>query len=407
MLPSSHMNNKALDRRVKKHILAGEHSIFIPVTPGLEEPVINELEALGLHPEREEEPGSITAPGKMEDLWRCAYLSRCASRLYLRLHQFRAEGFREFRNKTSSFPWELYLKEGAEYRLRFSLRHCRLHVTDNIGKSLERSIRVRFEEQEGRSPLLIENSSPHVDAGIQTILIRGVDDRFTLSLDAGGGPLYDRGYRQYVNEAPLRETLAAALLMAAGLTENSILIDPMCGSGTFTLEAASITAGLPAGKNRRFPFELWPSFRPARYDWIVRKAEEALSEPCKIFASDINADSLKAAEANWKLLSETGLEISQCFNQYDFFKSPCPVKGQERDRALLILNPPYGMRLELKDRLAFFRQIGSKIQRDYKSVRWGIIIPGLDAEKALGLHWEKKYLFKNGGIPVSLLTGRC
>ena len=162
MLPSRYMNNKALDRRVKQHILAGEHSIFIPVSPGLEEPVMKELEALGLHPEREEEPGSITAPGKMEDLWRCAYHSRCASRLYLRLLRFRAEGFREFRNKTSSFPWELYLKEGSEYRLRFSLRRCRLHVTDNIGKSLERSIRERFEEQDGRSPLLIENSSPHV-----------------------------------------------------------------------------------------------------------------------------------------------------------------------------------------------------------------------------------------------------
>ena len=183
-----------------------------------------------------------------------------------------------------------------------------------------------------------------MEPGIQTILIRGVNDRFSLSLDAGGGPLYDRGYRQFVNEAPLRETLAAALLNAAGLTDNTILIDPMCGSGTFTLEAASITAGIPAGRNRRFPFEFWPSFRPARYDWIVKKAEEALAAPCRIYASDINPDSLKAAEANWKLLSEKGLEISPCFNQSDFFKEPCPVEEKERARALLILNPPYGMR---------------------------------------------------------------
>ena len=100
--------------------------------------------------------------------------------------------------------------------------------------------------------------------------------------------------------------------------------------------------------------------------------------------------------------------IHRCppYSLSDFFSTPCPAMEDDTD-TLLILNPPYGMRLPLKDRLAFFRKLGNKIRKDYKGVRWGIIAPGGDAEKAFGLHWEKKYLFKNGGIPVSFLTGRC
>ena len=287
VLPSGIMNNKALDRRVKKHIIAGKHTLFIPVIPGLEDPAILELEQLGLKPQREAEPGSLSAEGSLEDLWKTALFSRCASRLYLRLLSFKAEGFRELRNKTNSFPWELYLKEGSEYRLRFSLHHCRLHVTDNIGKSLYRSIRERFEEMEGLVPRLLEDKSSHVDPDVQTILVRGKDNHFTLSLDAGGGPLYDRGYRPFVTEAPLRETLASSLLLAAGFTPETLLIDPMCGSGTFQMEAVGLSSGIPAGLNRTFPFEFWPSFRTARFNWLRDKEIEALRPPCRVLSSDI------------------------------------------------------------------------------------------------------------------------
>jgi len=408
------MNSKALERRVKKHILAGKHTIFIPVIPGLEDTAIEELKTLNLQAEKEKEPGSLLVEGSMEDIWRIALLSRTASKLYLRLLSFKAEGFREFRNKTNSFPWELYLKEGSEYRIRFSLTHCRLHVTDNIGKSLNRSIKERFVEMKGRAPFLVEEKSSQVDASVQTILIRGVDNHFGISLDAGGGPLYDRGYRKNVTEAPLRETLAASLLLAAGICENTNIIDPMCGSGTFSLEAASITSGIPAGLKRTFPFEYWPSFRSARYKWLLNNQMKQIKMPCTLLSSDKEGDAIKAAKANWALLWQSIEEKSDTkdfhlpespFKKLDFFQSSLTAEEEEQD-TLLILNPPYGMRMELKDKLNFFRMIGKKINEDYKGVRWGIIAPGLDTEKAFALHWDKKILFKNGGLPVSFLIGK-
>ena len=408
------MNQKSLERRVKKNILAGEHELFFSVIPGLEEPAETELRNWGLSPEREKEPGSLSALSSLENIWKTVLMARCPSRVYLRLLSFKAEGFREFRNKTLGFPWELYLSEGCEFRIRFSLSHCRLHVTDNIGKSLLRSIRDRFMELEGKSPSLIQDSSPHVEAKVQTLLIRGVEDRFQISLDAGGGPLYDRGYRQYVNEAPLRETLAASLLQALGINRDSTLIDPMCGSGTFSLEAAGMTAGLPAFGAKQFPFEFWPSFRPARYAWLIKELGEQVKTPCSIFSSDLEKKALSAAEKNSRFLSDLWNKDFQAsgrenflnnliFTQSDFFSLHPPATGSDR---VLILNPPYGMRLHLEDRMDFFRNIGKKIREDFKGCRWGIITPGLDAEKALGLHWEKKYLFKNGGLPVSFLTGK-
>ena len=261
-------------------------------------------------------------------------------------------------------------------------------------------------------------------------MIRGVDDRFTISLDAGGGALYERGYKPYVNEAPLRETTAAALLILAGLEKsadsqkgiNSVL-DAMCGSGTFGLEALGISAGLPASPARSYPFEYWPSFRPGRFDFLKKEILSRLASPCKIVMSDTDDKNLDAARGNIKLfLNQNGLDRNAPDWEAktvhaDFFKGPAIGTGKTGDtessndgeasgNRLLILNPPYGLRLPLEDRLGFFRRLGNTISKEYKGCRWGIIVPGLECEKALNLHWDKKYLFKNGGFPVSFLVGQ-
>ena len=146
------MNYKALDRRIKRHIIAGEHEIFTACQPGLEEAVLLELGSLGFAPERAKEPGSLTFTGKLDDLWKAALMSRSITHIALRLKNFKAEGFRELKQKFGSIPWELYLREGASCRLRISTRHCRLHVHDKIAKALQHSLTECFTEQEGQAP---------------------------------------------------------------------------------------------------------------------------------------------------------------------------------------------------------------------------------------------------------------
>lgn len=418
------MNYKALDRRVKRHIIAGEHQIFTACQPGLEEAAERELSSLGFSPEREKEPGSLVFKGRVEDLWKAALMARSISRIALRLDGFKADGFRELKQKFGRIPWELYLREGAPCRVRISTKHCRIHVHDKIAKALQHSLVECFAALEGQAPRIGDdhNEDQRNDPSVQTLMIRGVDDRFTVSLDAGGGALYERGYKPYVNEAPLRETTAAALLILAGLeraqedapsgtTERSTVLDAMCGSGTFALEALGLSAGLPASPTRVYPFAFWPSFRPGRFEFMKKEILKHAGTPCRIMMSDTDEKSLDAARGNLKLFRQQyGLETDNeepdaVIRKADFFKGPAR-NAAEDGSSMLILNPPYGLRLPLEDKLAFFRRLGQRIGKDYKGCRWGIIAPGLDCEKALGLHWEKKYLFRNGGFPVSFLVGK-
>lgn len=399
------MNNKALDRRIKRHIIATENKIFMAIQPGLEEAGEIELQKMNLDAKREKEPGSLTSTAKLEDLWRLVLTGRSFSRIYLRLKEFKAEGFKELKKKIESIPWELYLNEGCEYRVRITTAHSRLHVHDKIIKALHHSMSEHFIALEGRSPRLTE--SKEKDPTIQTVVIRAVDDHFTISLDAGGGALYERGYRQNINEAPLKENIASALLILAGIERKSLIIDPMCGSGTFSLEALSMTAGCLTSTKRHYPFEYWPSFRPVRYAWLIKQLKEAENKAVEVLAGDIDEKSLEAARMNLSLLEkQSGLDTSGCrIETKDFFTASDSVL-KNKDSSLMILNPPYGKRLTLKDQLEFFRNIGKMLKTEYKGIDWGIIVPGLECEKALELKWEKKYLFKNGGFPVSFIIGR-
>ncbi|MDC7239314.1 MAG: hypothetical protein PQJ50_03035 [Spirochaetales bacterium] len=404
------MNHKALDRRVKRHIIASPRRVFLALQPGLEEAGEIELARMGLTGSREKEAGSLTADVKLEELWQLVITGRSFSRIYLRLDDFKAEGFAELKKKLARIPWELYIREGCEYRVKISTTRSRLHVHDRITKSLNHCLNEHFEALEGISPRFTE--SRESDPEIQTIIIRALDDRFTISLDAGGGALYRRGYRQNINGAPLKENIAASLLLLSGLGaegENGIteLIDPMCGSGTFSLECLSITSGLRPSPRKTYPFEYWPSFRPGRFNWLTGEIEKREKPPLKIHASDMDTKSIETAELNLtQLKGDSGREdLEWTMAESDFFTSPVP-EDTKRDRALLILNPPYGRRLDIGDQTAFFRRLGERIKTEYKGILWGIIVPGMECEKALGLKWEKKYLFKNGGFPVSFLIGR-
>ncbi len=401
------LNQKALDRRIKRHIIAGQHKLFMALQPGLEEAGEIELAALGLTPVREKEKGSLSAEASLEMLWKTALLSRSISRLYLRLDSFKTTSFKELKQKFSRINWELYLREGCSYRIRVTTRHCRLHVDDKIEKALNHSLYEYFTALEALPPAFTESKVK--DPAVQTLIIRGADDHFSVSLDAGGGSLYERGYRPYINGAPLKENIAASLLILARRPANTLLLDPMTGSGTFALEGLGISGGIPAAPGRIYPFEYWPSFRPGRYEWLKKGIEEMRPAGWLIRSSDLDRESLDAARGNFRVMAEHcglhGREIQ--FLEEDFFTgTPLPAIENEV-LPFLILNPPYGRRLPLEDQLEFFRKTGRQIMHRYKGIPWGIIVPGLECEKALGLRWEKKYIFKNGGYPVSYLLGIC
>jgi len=239
------------------------------------------------------------------------------------------------------------------------------------------------------------------DPLVQRILVRLEEDRLTLSLDTTGEHLHRRGYRQATAKAPLRENLAAGLLLAAGYDGERPLVDPMCGSGTLAIEAALIARRLPPGGNRSFLFERWPSFRASTWTHLKKRAmEEARpAAPAAIVARDTHGGALRAAEAN---AERAGVSRDLVLEQADFFHAS-PPEGT----GWVVMNPPYGLRVgESEDIRALYRRIGGRLRSAYAGWDFALLVPEARLIEVLGLPAEPPLWIPHGGLKVAVVRGK-
>ncbi len=203
----------------------------------------------------------------------------------------------------------------------------------------------------------------------QTLMIRTENDRFDISLDMSGPPLFKRGIKTRVAAAPLRENLAFAILNAAGFTGQDVLMDPMSGSGTFAIEGAMIQARIPPGFYRRFAFETWPGISPAAFAHARTRLAQQFSNVHAVFAFDKDPEAMTILSTN---LSTHEFLAPVQTAQLDFFDlMPERLTTQ---KGVIVLNPPYGRRLEhLRDTAAFYREITRKLAADFHGWRVGLI----------------------------------
>lgn len=400
--PVGTVNEKALARRVKDHVVGRRHEFFAIVHPGFEATACQELAGLGIAAPQIHGSGGIEFQGKLDDAWRVNLGAGTVSRVLMRLCEFKATGFGEFRIKLADFPWELHLADHARVAFSIHAGRSRLWHEGKLEEEAARAIAERLAVH-GRRASFIENANG-APTSRQTVFLRMDENRCQASLDASGELLYRRGHGKFVEQAPLRETLACSALRAASIEHYKILVDPFCGSGTFALEAGAIFSGRLGNLDRSFAFEEWPAFKPARFQHVKAELERKFKEKAhagahKIYCSDINPKAVATSRHNVEHSDLTPLvEIDQA----DFFHLHPPASNPAN--VLLAMNPPYGSRQERgSDLTSFYRQIGDKVRRDYAGCGYAIIVPGLELEKALGLPHEKKILFHNGGIPVALI----
>jgi putative N6-adenine-specific DNA methylase len=396
------VSEKALARRIKDHVVGSRHEFFAVVHPGFEETARQELLGLGTEAPAIGGSGGIGFAGRLEEAWRVNLGAGTISRLLMRLCEFKATGFGEFRARMAAFPWELHIADKARVRFAISAARSRLWHEGKLEEEAARAIAERLAAHGRRADLAKVRESGA--ASFQQLFVRFNENRCQVSLDTSGDLLYRRGHGKFTEGAPLRETLACAVLRAAAVERYRVVIDPFCGSGTFALEAGAIFSGRPVNIARPFAFQGWPSFKPARFRHVREELQREMKEkspagPHKIFSSDIDPKSAATAQRN---VENAGLASLAEVDQADFFHLHPP----DRDPAhvLLVMNPPYGARQEQgADIAALYRRIGEKVRRDYTGCGFAIIVPGLELEKALGLPHEKKILFRNGGIGVALL----
>ena len=402
-------NPDALSKRIKRHVIGRVQEFFVATSPGLENLCMEELHGAPLSVTNAfVSGGGVTFNGRLPDCYQANLHLRTANRVLMRIGSFKATNFRRLAKKLADFPWELYLPAGVTPLIHVTAHHSRLYHKKAIIRHVRDSIPLETLSVEETGALQSSRSS-----GIQQIFVRVQDDRFTLSIDSSGELLHKRGLKGATGRAPLRETIAAAALMRAGYTgrrklKSEILVDPFCGSGTFSLEGVMRAQNIPAGWHRNFAFSDWPCFRPLQWKFIKRQAQTSFVQISKamIFASDKDPAICKALKQQ---VSKLGLSDAIRVDQKDFRDlSPKRIMKQadSAEPGMVVLNPPYGRRLgTFKESQQLFDEIFQKLKSDFRGWKLALITPDKRIAQKAPFKVESWPIF-HGGLRLTLLIGR-
>ncbi len=369
------------------HVTTQGFSCFAVAAPGLEPLVRAELEGL-TGPFRiaveAPEAGGVAFRADLAGLYAANLHLRIASRVLVRVGAFHASSFHELERRARRLPWASYLPPGTAARFRVTSRKSKLYHQDAVAQRLE----------------AVSDAPPAADREAQEFVVRLFRDECTVSADASGELLHRRGYRLATAKAPLRETLAAAMLAGAGWNGAVPLLDPMCGSGTIPIEAALLARRIPPGLGRAFAFQRWPGFDAAAWERVRAAARDRIASQAAvpILGSDRDAGAIAAAAANteragvehdvvWRRTAISGIE-------------PPPTPG------LVLTNPPYGARVGEAARLRdLYAQLGNVLRRKCGGWTVGMITARPELERQVGLSLTPRFTSENGGIPVRLVLG--
>jgi putative N6-adenine-specific DNA methylase len=366
-----------------------DYDTLVVTAPGLEQVTQNELAKLGVVPKEVLEPGAIPVHVAAETLYTMNLNLRTASRITVRVTAFHARSFAELERRAKVVSWDEWLGKDIRVRLRVTCRKSRLYHSDAVAERIASAI-------VGRTSARIDADADDEGDG-QLILVRLLRDECTIRIDSSGDNLHRRGYRQAIAKAPLRETLAAAMLMGAEWSSEAPLIDPFCGSGTIPIEAALIARNIAPGIQRSFAFQQWPSFSEKQWRQVVDRARAA-EQPrnALIFGADRDQGAIDAARAN---AVRAGVA-----DHIEFKCQPLSALTPPATTGWLVTNPPYGVRVGERDRLRNLYATLGRLARD-RLPGWHIALlsahPALEAQLAVPL--TEGFRTTNGGLNVRLV----
>jgi len=325
---------------------------------------------------------------------------RSASRLLRVIKEFAAKDERMLYDQARRINWGTILGEENTFAIEGvpGERGEGVMTANTISKRIREALQTWFEDKIGKRAV-VDLQDP--DASL-VAFVRG--GRCILSVDTSGKSMHKRGYRSDKHPAPIKETMAAAMLLKLGYKGDVPLYDPMCGSGTVAIEAASMALGKAALIHRKkgeFGFERLTLFNSKLWREVQEDAREGKLEapPAPIFASDISANYIEAAREN---AVRARVEKYMTFSKADFFESKAPAPS-----GLLVTNLPYGERIKGEfggDDESFFKAIGDKLKKDYSGWRAAILAAEDSPWKFIGLKPTRKIRLLNGSIPVRLLV---
>lgn len=317
--------------------------------------------------------------------------SRTALSILKPLYEFTFNGQQEYYDILRVYPWDEIFSVDKTIAINALAFQSEFSNTHFLAQRTKDAIADYFKEKTGKRP------SVNIDDPQIKINIFINKERCSVSLDSSGAPLFKRGYRRKNVTAPLNEVLGAGLVLISGWDKKSPFYDPMCGSATFSIEAGMMAMNMaPAIFRRSFSFTHWNSFEPTVWENLREEAREAQKkETPEIFASDINNASMDAARQN---LMEAGLLGRVKLEKRDFFQSkPAGSNGW------VILNPPYGRRMQSDDIKGYFADIGTALKHNYSGFQAWIISPDKTLTHKIGLRHISQKIVYNGPLECRFL----
>ena len=355
--------------------------IFIVATPGLEDMLLAEVTEKGFA-DPVASPGGITVQGGWPEVWRANLQLRGASRVLARIGSFMAFHLAQLDKRARKFPWGDVLRADVPLRVQVTTKASKIYHAGAATQRIETALR--------------ESLGVTISPEAALVLKVRIDDNVvTISLDTSGDALHKRGHKEAVGKAPMRENLAYLMLRQAGYTGAETVVDPMCGSGTFVIEAAEIAMGLNPGRSRHFAFEDLASFDADQ--WAAMRDTPTTSTPLRFYGSDRDAGAVRMSRMN---AERAGVTDAVTFENHAAGELTPP----DGPPGLVMVNPPYGGRIGNKKLLyPLYGTLGQTLLTRFKGWRVGLVTSEPPLAKATGLPWKPQGpAIAHGGMKVWL-----
>ncbi|MAZ94267.1 MAG: RNA methyltransferase [Lentimicrobiaceae bacterium] len=358
---------------------------------GLEDELASELKSLGAINVDIIKRG-CTFRGDTSLMYKINYLSRLAIRVLKPISVFEVKSDEQLYKKVKKIDWGSIFNLNQTFSVEANLFYSDLDHSHYAALKTKDAIVDQFREATGKRPWVnIENPNIYIDVHISHNLC-------TISLDSSGESLHKRGYKIDADKAPINEILAAGMIKLSGWKADCDLYDPMCGSGTIPIEAAMMAMNIPAGYYREnFAFMNWEGYDEDLWMSVKSSANDKLKDlECNIYASDRSDKAIGITKRN---LKHTGLH-KDIIVKSAYFDSVKP----EVDKGVIIMNPPYGIRLEERGELRdLYKGIGDALKSNFKGFDAWIISPNFDSVKFVGLRPSKRITLFNGPVETKYM----
>jgi putative N6-adenine-specific DNA methylase len=341
-----------------------DFEIFLACAPGLEPMLAEEVRGKGFKRPKPV-PGGVVTKGGWPEVWRANLWIRGAGRVLARLDAFHAKHLSELDARARRVAWGSVLRRDVPFRVEASCAASRIYHSGAAAERIATAIRETLGAPE----------SPEAEV---TVMARIEQDRCTISLDTSGELLHKRGHKEAVNRAPMRETMASLFLRQCGYDGSEPMLDPMCGSGTFVIEAAEIAGRLNPGRSRRFAFEQLANFDADAWQ-RMRTASGARARAFLCHGSDRDAGAIAMSRAN---ADRAGVADFTAFRQATISE----IEPPPGPPGLVILNPPYGTRIGDRAELSpLYRALGQMLRGRFAGWRIGLVAAAPALARATGL----------------------